>query len=158
MEGLAAHGQGGNVVFALVWRAALTAAPYALSRGKVGRYMPFAQAPSAWCTIDTLVAAIHLECARTLVEGRAYAKRVQLFKRLGSTYWQMSNRFVSRLRTDLSKGLHPADAWLDGEHAMRLRELTDKLMDTPMTLPGVDVDQAFAHIKVNIGAVGQFAR
>ena len=120
--------------------------------------MPFAQAPSAWCTIDTLVAAIHLECARTLVEGRAYAKRVQLFKRLGSTYWQMSNRFVSRLRTDLSKGLHPADAWLDGEHAMRLRELTDKLMDTPMTLPGVDADLAFAHIKMNIGAVGQFTR
>ncbi|MBF5007749.1 hypothetical protein ISG32_26225 [Diaphorobacter sp. NR2-3-3-1] len=138
--------------------ASLTAAPHAISRSQVARYMPFAQAPFAWCSIDTAVASIHLACARTLVPGRAYAKRVQFFKRLGSSYWQMSNRFVTQLRGELAKGVHPADMWLDGAHAMRLRELTDTLLATPMTLSGISSDEALAQIKVTVGFVGQFAR
>ena len=138
--------------------ASLTAGPYAISRGKVARYMPFAQAPSACCTVDTSVAALHIECARTRLEGRSYAKRVQLFKRLGSKYWQISNRLVSKLRLALSKGVHPADVWFDGEYATLLRDLTDQLLAVPMTPSGITADEAFNRIKVSTSSLTEFAR
>lgn len=136
--------------------ASLSAAPYGIARGQLARYLPLAQAPSAWATIDTVFAAIHVECARSLVEGRAYGKRVQLFKRLGADYWRMSNRLVSRLRSDLSKGIHPTDVWFDGDTATLLRELTDKCLVMPMTLPGVTPDEALSLLNANTKSVGQF--
>ena len=138
--------------------ASLTAAPYCFARGLGARYMPFAMAPTAWATIDAAVAGIHIGCARSRVEGQAYAKRVHLFKHLGNECWRKSNRLVQALRSALTRGEHPADMWFDGGNTVLLRELTDALMEGPVILPEMNLDQEIEKVMAGFSPIKQFSR
>lgn len=138
--------------------ASLTAGPYCLRNSLIARYIPFAMAPTAYATVDGVVAGMHLECARTLLEGRGYAKRVNFFKHLGATQWRMSNRLVQEIRSALSHGTHPADMWFDGRSALLLRDLTDALMEGPVLMPEVDAETALEFVRASIEPLKHFSR
>lgn len=134
---------GGLTVVETLRLAALTVGPYCMKRDLVARYLPFAMAPKTIASVDAIVAGIHLACARTHLEGRAYAKRVGFFKHLGTAQWRASNVLVRELRSALSKGEHPADMWFDGRTAMLLKDLTDTLLESPVLMSEVDAETAF---------------
>ena len=148
----------GLTVLEVLRLASLTAGPYSVTRGFVARHIPFAMAPKSLSTVDAVVAGMHLECARTRLEGRGYAKRVNFFKHLGDAHWRMSNQLVNELRTALSRGDHPADMWLDGRCAMLLTVLTDALMEGPVLMPEVDAETAFEKVMSGIAPLKNFLR
>ena len=138
--------------------ASLMAAPTGFACGVLARYTPFALAPSAWTTIDSVVAGIHVACARTRLEGAAYSRRVRLFKRLGPSYWRASNRLVECMRSELAQGNHPADVWFDDRAISLLSALTDGFINNPPTFDGVDAEVLAAQIRAQVAPLGQYAR
>lgn len=138
--------------------AALMAAPSGFACGMLARYAPFAMAPSAWATMDSVVAGIHVECARPRIEGFAYSRRAALFKRLGSGFWRMSSRLVELVRSELARGSHPADVWFDGRTLTLLNQLTDEFMNSPPQIEGIDVNLLAQNMKNKVSPLGQYAR
>lgn len=117
--------------------AALMAGPQGNARGKTNRYAPLAMAPGAWSTVETFVASIHVECAKSRTENRAYHIRKKFFKWLGSQAWRTSNRLVETVRTELNRRMHPADIWLDGDIFVPMVELIDLYNANPPDIPGL---------------------
>lgn len=157
-DGFAAHLSSGLLVLEGFRLAALMAGPSAFAQGMLARYSPFAMAPGSWATLDAVVAGIHVECARSRIEGPAYARRKTLFKRLSRQAWRTSNRLVDVIRTELARGTHPADLWFDGQTLVLLAELMNAFMDNPPEFAGVDPQQLVAGIKHGVQPLTQYAR
>lgn len=138
--------------------AALMAAASGFAQGKLANYAPLAMAPSAWATIDGVVAGIHVQCARSRLEGAAYIRRVALFKRLGRDAWRASNRLVELLRSSLSRGVHPADVWFDGRTISLLNQLMEEFMGNPPEFEGVDGNQLAVGIQSKVSPLTQYQR
>lgn len=117
--------------------AALMAGPQGNARGNTNRYPPLAMAPGAWSTVETFMATIHVECAKSRTENRAHQTRKEFFKRLGSQAWRISNRLVETVRAELNSQTHPADIWLDGDNFVHLVELIDLFTANPPEMPGL---------------------
>lgn len=117
--------------------ASLMAGPQGNAAGKTNRYAPLAMAPGAWTTVETFVAAIHVECAKSRTESRAYRTRKEFFKRLGKQAWRISNLLVDSVRTELNRHTHPADIWLDGDIFVPMVELIDLYNANPPDIPGL---------------------
>lgn len=148
----------GLLVIEALRMAALMAAPSGFAQGKLANCAPFAMAPSSWATIDGVVAGIHVQCARSRLEGPAYKRRVALFKRLGSEAWRASNRLVEILRSALSRGVHPADAWFDGRTLSLLNGLMDEFMSNPPELEGIDADHLAQSYRAQVRPLRQYER
>lgn len=138
--------------------AALMAAPSGYARGQIARYTPFASAPQTWTTPDSAVAMMHVACASTRIEGAAYARRANLFKKMGRESWQASNRLVSRIREGLARNTHPGDIWFIGDSASLLSQLTDEVMTNPPVIPGIDGDTLARGIQHNLQPLSQYLR
>lgn len=138
--------------------AALMAGPSGFAQGKLANYAPFAMAPSSWATIDGVVAGIHIQCARTRLEGPAYSRRVALFKRLGKDAWRASNRLVELLRSSLARGVHPADAWFDGRTISLLNQLMEEFMGNPPEFEGVDTEELAKGYRAGVSPLSQYER
>lgn len=148
----------GLLVVEALRMAALMAAPSGFAQGKLATYAPFAMAPSSWATIDGVVAGIHVQCARSRLEGPAYKRRVALFKRLGSDAWRASNRLVEILRSALSRGVHSADAWFDGRAIGLLNGLVEEFMSNPPVLEGIDAGQLAQCYRAQVRPLRQYER
>ena len=110
-------------------------------------------------TIDGAIAGIHVECARSRVDdGYAYRRRRDLFKRLGKDQWSKSNRLVNLLRSELAKGKHPADVWLDEVPMDLLMELMDEFLINPPDFEGIDLQTVKAEVMSGINPLVQFLR
>jgi hypothetical protein len=138
--------------------AALMAAPSGFAQGKAACYAPFAMAPGALSTIQAGLAGIHVGCARTRLEGRAYRRRVAMLKHIGKETWRDSNRLVEIVRSKLADGIHPCDLWLDGNAIERLMSLYAAIYATPPELPNVSDDEAFAHVRSAVDSLTPFNR
>lgn len=138
--------------------AALMAAPSGFAEGKIVHYGPFAMAPGAWATMDTAIAGIHVECARTVSEGSAYIRRRALFKRLGKGTWRASNRLVQIARTEISQGTHPTDIWFEGGALAYLKELLGELLANPPEVKGIDPEVLVATFKTGLTPLQHYAR
>lgn len=138
---------------------ALMQGPTHMGTGGITRFLPYAMAPSAWTTIDGAIAGIHVECARSRVDdGYAYRRRRDLFKRLGKDQWSKSNRLVNLLRSELAKGKHPADVWLDEVPMDLLMELMDEFLINPPDFEGIDLQTVKAEVMSGINPLVQFLR
>lgn len=157
-EGLYSETGSGLTVIEALRMASLMAAPSALALGKLASYAPFAMAPTAWSTIEGVIAGIHVQCARTLTEGTAYKRRHGLFKRLGATHWRASNRLVKMARDSLVKGTHPCDIWFDGKALELLQEMVCGLHENPPTFEGVNPADLVTNVKSMIKPLGRYAR
>lgn len=157
-SGIAADVGNGLMVIEVLRLSALMAAPSAFSEGKVASAVPFAMAPLTWATIDSAIAAMHVGCARSRIEGQSYRMRAQLLKPLGKETWRMSNRLVETLRHQMGKGMHPADAWLDGRASQLLGDIQVKLEANPPLVPESEFEGFFEEVKNSFGAVGGFIR
>ena len=138
--------------------AALMAAPAALGQGQLGHYTPFAMAPLAWSTLDAVVAGIHIACARTRLEGRAYANRKNHFKRLGNQTWRASNRLVETIRSALGLGAHPADIWFDADALEDLRTVTAAFLANPPDCAHVEPEALARSMREGLSPIRQYAR
>lgn len=138
--------------------AALMAAPSGFSQGKAASYAPFAMAPGVLSTIQAGLAGIHVGCARTRLEGRAYRRRVAMLKHIDHQTWRDSNRLVEIVRSKLAGGIHPCDLWLDGDALERLMSLDAAMHGTPPELPNVSDDEALAHLRSAVGSITPFNR
>lgn len=138
--------------------AALMAAPSGFAQGKAASYAPFAMAPGVLSTIQAGLAGIHVGCARTRLEGRAYRRRVAMLKHIGNQTWRDSNRLVEIIRSKLANGIHPCDLWLDGDAIERLMSLYAAMYATPPELPNVSDDEAFAHLQSAVSSITPFNR
>ncbi len=138
--------------------ASLMAAPSGFAKGGLATYAPFAMAPGAWATLDAVVASIHVECARTRIEGSAYARRKVHFKRLGSKSWRDSNRLVEAIRTELARGTHPADIWFDGALLALLQDLMESLLANPPQLDQIDPAVLAQTMRSDIQPLRQYVR
>jgi hypothetical protein len=117
--------------------ASLMAGPQGNARGQTNRYAPLAMAPGAWTTVETFVATLHVECAKSRLENKSYQIRMKMFKRLGNHAWRISNRLVESVRTELGRNTHPADIWLDGDIFAQVTELIDLVNANPPDVPGM---------------------
>lgn len=138
--------------------ASLMAAPAALSHGQLGNFAPFAMAPLAWSMLDAKVAGIHVACARTRLEGRAYALRQNHFKRLGRQTWRASNRLVEVIRAGLDRGAHSADLWFDVDALEGLRKVTEAILANPPEFEHVDSWELAASMSAGLSPIRQYAR
>jgi hypothetical protein len=110
---------------------ALMSAPSSFLQGRAGRSAPFAMAPLVWATPEAAVAGLHVESARSRIEGSAYARRAALFKRGERALWWASNRLVAHVREQFGRGAHPADIWYDGAALTLLQDLTEVTLRNP---------------------------
>lgn len=138
--------------------AALMAAPSGFAQGKLASYAPFAMAPFAWATLDAVVAGVHIECARSRTEGSSYARRLKLFKRLGSAAWRLSNRLVAIIRSELAMGTHPADIWFNGDTLMLLRNLMDAMYADPPEHDQIDPASLAQAMKAGLEPIAEYRR
>jgi hypothetical protein len=157
-EGFAHEMSCGLLVMEGLRLASLMAAPAGFGEGRLASYAPFAMAPHAWSTLDAVVAGIHIACARTRLEGKAYAQRKAHFKRLGLLAWRDSNRLVEKIRSALIRGSHPADIWFEVESIELLGSLMKALLGNAPGLENVDPDTAVAAIKSGLKPIDQYAR
>lgn len=157
-DGFAAAMPSGLLVLEGFRLAALMAAPSGIASGVLANYSPFAMAPKAWATLDTAVAGIHVECARSRIEGAAYARRRTHFKRLGTQPWRCSNRLVEAIRTELGKGTHPADIWFEGDALVLLRDLMGEFMTNPPHIEDVDPRALASEMRSGLKPLQQYAR
>jgi len=121
---------------------ALMAGPHGNTSGRTNRYPPLAMAPGAWSTVETLVATIHVECAKSRIETRSYQTRKQFFKHLGAKAWHSSNRLVESVRCELDRHTHASDIWLDCDFFEPLVELIDLFTNNPPSIPGMTFEGA----------------
>lgn len=138
--------------------AALMCAPSAFARNSIGRYAPFAMAPSVWATPDAVLAGLHVECAQGHIPGSAYSRRAWLIKRLGADVWRASNRLVEHIRAALARGVHPADLWFDGFALAPLRHLTDEFLAQPPELPHLSDDQVLERVGFGMRSLTHYKR
>ncbi|CAN7374033.1 hypothetical protein [Variovorax sp. LjRoot178] len=157
-DGFAAELQSGLKVLEAFRLAALMAAPSGFTRGVLARYSPFAMAPGAWATLDSVVAGIHVECARGPGRGSAEARRTALFKRLGANGWRLSNCLVVAIRTSLALGTHPADIWFEGDTLELLSDLMDSFMSDPPVLEHIDPEMLSQAMNIGLEPVGRYVR
>ena len=68
------------------------------------------------------------------------------------------NRLVQELRSALTRGEHPADMWFDGGNTVLLCELTDALMEGPVILPEMNLDQEIEKDMAVFSPIKQFSR
>lgn len=107
--------------------ASLASGPCGFAAGKVGKLPPLASAPGVWGTPAGNVAIVHVECARSRVEGRCHHLRARWFKSLDGSAWMDSNRLVRRLQEQLASGRHPCDVWFEPDIAGGLENLMQSL-------------------------------
>jgi hypothetical protein len=157
-EGIFRPLDSGLLVIEALRLTALVAGPSAMAKGKLARNAPFAMGPTAWSTFEGVAAGIHLQCARTLVEGQAYTKRLNLFKRLGPSKWRASNRLVQLSKDAINQGVHPCDIWFDGRALLLLQELLDGLFEDPPTFDGVNPSALAVELRASIKPLGKYAR
>ena len=139
--------------------AALAAAPSSFAQGQVRLFPPLASAPGSWVTPDTAVAAIHLRCAKSVIDFDADHLRRTWFKRLGTGLWSTSTLLVRRLGIQHRGGIHPCDSWLDPENALPLRELTEEfLTDPPQLSPAGEVAFERGEVQASLRAVKAYSR
>ena len=158
LAGLSNNLGNGLMVVEALRIAALMAAPSAFAQGKATSYAPFAMALGVVSTVQAGLAGIHVGCARTRLEGRAYRRRVNMIKHLGDQTWRVSNRLVEMLRSRLASGIHPCDVWLDGDAMERLMSLNAAIYASPPELPNVSDDEALALVQSSVGSLTPFNR
>jgi hypothetical protein len=157
-SGIAADVGNGLKVIEALRLGALMAAPSAFAERKMGSSAPFAMAPMTWATIDTAIAAMHVGCARSRIEGQAYRMRAQLLKPLGKETWRTSNRLVETLRQLMGKGMHPADAWFDGPVMQLLGDIQAELEANPPSVPESELERCFEDLNNSASAVERYVR
>lgn len=157
-EGFAHQMSNGLLVLEGLRLASLMAAPAGFGKGQLAAYTPFAMAPNAWSTLDAVVAGIHVACARTRLEGKAYDQRKAHFKWLGPHAWRNSNRLVDQIRSALSRGAHPADLWFEVESIELLGDLMEAFLAKAPDLENVDPDALAEVINRGMKPIDQYAR
>ena len=157
-DGFAAELPSGLKVLEAFRMAALMAGPSGFTRGLLSRYSPFAMAPGAWATLDSVVAGIHVECARGIGSGPADVRRTALFKRLGANGWRLSNCLVVAMRTSLALGTHPADIWFDGDALRLLSDLMESFMSNPPEFEHIDPEMLAQAMNMALEPVGHYVR
>lgn len=58
----------------------------------------------------------------------------------------------------LRESEHPADMWFDGGNTVLLREITDALMEGPVILPEMNLDQEIEKVMAGFSPIKQFSR
>lgn len=137
--------------------AALMAAPSGYARGQLALYPPLATAPCVWTTPNTTIAAIHVACARSRVEGAAYHRRHRLFHGMGRSTWRESNSLVKAIRHKLAMEVHPADIWLDGDALWVLLRLTERYLGGYNMTANMDGRQ-LATMRAGLAPLASYAR
>lgn len=157
-DGLYSSLDSGLLVIEALRLSALMAAPCALGRASLAQYAPFAMAPGGWSTMDGGLAALHVKCARTLLEGPAHVHRRALLKHLGSHHWGLSNQLVKLCRRALEQNTHPCDIWFDGNALGILQALLDGLMVKPPVMKDLDTTTLAAKMKTELRPLFKLAR
>lgn len=158
MRGLAAATEKGLAGIEALRLAALMAGPTGSANGVIHSFPPVAMAPDVIGTIEAGIAGIHVGCARTRVEGRAYRRRVAMFKGIGTSTWRMSNRLVELIRAKLSANVHPCDMWFEEELVERLCDLNQALRESPPVLPDALEAEGVRQVFGGMAAFSQFTR